>query len=490
MAVEPFGADATDCLEGYHEVDPDASQLRLLLNYGHFSELMPEIHRDHYAVSGDRARGFTLRHASAEFAADEARDIMLTEFGGPFGIAAPPAALDARFDALAATAPTFGADLFVLHDQLYAFYERALIEPPLLTDAGMRAAVGVDNAEFGRFRAAVYAIGDICRGLARALRRVEAGDVDEAVEHELFEWISVNWRADFLVGVLAKLSGLPASQVEKLLEIYTLDLRPDARRTKHAGDGFLPPFTRLSDSYIFNGDLIRLFMLARNVLFVLNRLDRKRFDDLVSKEMEPMLIDQAAAVLARLPGVEIIRNFDWGEGEIDLLVYSPAENIALHVQVKAAIPPQGARMVAAIESRAREGLEQLKRLRELDPKRRDAVLSEALGHDVHDVAVIDVLLSRTSFGTSPLWREAGTVALVNLLLLADVAAAVDADKPLAAFDRRAADRLDEVVALAKPDWVEREIDLELAKLRLPILDYDFEALGRARADAWERVGTP
>ena len=83
MAVEPFGANATDCLEGYHEVDPDASQLRLVLNYGHFSEVMPEVHRVYYAVAGDRTGGFTLRHASPEFAENEARDIMLTEFGGP-----------------------------------------------------------------------------------------------------------------------------------------------------------------------------------------------------------------------------------------------------------------------------------------------------------------------------------------------------------------------------------------------------------------------
>jgi Holliday junction resolvase-like predicted endonuclease len=245
---------------------------------------------------------------------------------------------------------------------------------------------------------------------------------------------------------------------------------------------------RLADSFIFNGDLIRLFMLARNLLFVLNRVDRRRFDKLVSQEMEPQLIEQAEAVLARLPGIEIVRNHDWNDGEIDLLVYSPTENIALHVQVKAAIPPQGARMVQAIESRAREGLKQLARFGELEATRRDEVLSDALGHDVRDVAVMDVLLSRTSFGTSALWRDAGAVAFVNLLLLAEIVAGADAKAPLADFDVRASTRLDEIVSLAKPKWVEREIDLDVVKLRLPILEYEFEALARSRADAWQRVG--
>jgi hypothetical protein len=96
---------------------------------------------------------------------------------------------------------------------------------------------------------------------------------------------------------------------------------------------------------------------------------------------------------------------------------------------------------------------------------------------------------RTSFGTSGLWRDAGLVVLVNLLLLAEVVAGADAKAPLADFDIRASTRLDEIVSLAKPKWVEREIDLDLAKVRLPMLDYEFEALGRCRAEAWHRVGT-
>src|SRR5205823_6505605 len=50
MAVAPFGASATDVLDSYREADTDASQLLFLLNYGHFSELMPEVRRGYYAV--------------------------------------------------------------------------------------------------------------------------------------------------------------------------------------------------------------------------------------------------------------------------------------------------------------------------------------------------------------------------------------------------------------------------------------------------------
>lgn len=489
MAIEPLGADGTDALEGYHEVDSDGSQLRFLLTYGHFSEVMPEMHRGYFAVSGDRDSGFTLRHASPAFAEHEVRDIMLTEFGGPFGFAVAPAAIDEEFDALVATAPVLPADgLIAMHERLYGFYLKALTEPALLTDPGMVAATGATNDEFDRFRAAVYAVGDFCRGIARALgRRVEAGGAGEEVEKEWLEWITVNWKADFVIGVLRQLSGLDVAQVEKLLDIYTLDLRCGVKKTAHAGDGYLPPFLRLSESFIFNGDLIRLFLLARNVLFVVNRLDKKLFDDLVSKEMEPQLIEQAVALLARLPGVEIVRTHDWGAGEIDILVYSAEENVALHVQAKAAIPPQGARMVAAVESRGREGLEQLKRFRELAPERRDEVISTAIGRDVAGVDVVDVLLSRTSFGTSNIWRQAQGVALVNLLLLGELVVR-DPSAPLAEFARRADVRLDEIIALARPEWIEREIDLDLAKLRLPILDYELESLAHARADAWRTVG--
>ena len=116
-------------------------------------------------------------------------------------------------------------------------------------------------------------------------------------------------------------------------------------------------------------------------------------------------------------------------------------------------------------------------------------MSAVLGRAVSDVDIVEVLLSRTSFGTSALWRDAGAVALVNLLLLADVVGAADPRAPLADFAMRAERRLDEIVGVAQPRWVEREIDLKLAELRLPILEYDAAELGRARADAWQGVAT-
>ena len=106
-------------------------------------------------------------------------------------------------------------ELFGLQYELFGFYEQALVDPPLVTDVGMRQAAGVSNGDFVRFRAAVYAVGDVCRGLARALqRRVEAG-ADSAVEHELMEWVTINWHADFLIGTRERLSGLSPSDIER-----------------------------------------------------------------------------------------------------------------------------------------------------------------------------------------------------------------------------------------------------------------------------------
>ena len=490
METTPFGAGAADALGAYVDVDPDGSQLAFLLTYGHFCEVMPEVHRDYYDVGGNRESGFTLSHVNADFAAFEMRDIILTEFGGPFGVAFPPTSLITDFDRLAETAPILPLEIAgPVYQQLYRFYLRVLVEPALVTDAGMVEAAGVDNAEFVRFRAAVYAIADVCRGLSRAIkRRIDKEAQSDALEVEFMEWVAVNWSREFVVALLTDLSGLTPVAVDRLLDLFTLGLRPDARRVDHAGDGYLPPFTHLEDSLLFSGDLIRLFLLARNVLFVVNRLDKRRFDDLVSQAMEPQLIEQATALFARVSRLEVVRNHDWGDGEFDVLVYSPAENVALHVQAKAAIPPQGARMVAAIEARGREGLEQLARFRALAQGDQDTILTQALGHQVAAVSLIDVLLARTSFGTAALWGRSGAVALVNLLLLAEVIRTADPARPLTDFAAHATARLDEIVDIASPRWVEREIDLGTLALRLPILDYDFASLGAARARAWTAAG--
>ena len=92
-------------------------------------------------------------------------------------------------------------------------------------------------------------------------------------------------------------------------------------------------------------------------------------------------------------------------GEFDLLVYDPRDNSVCHIQAKAPVPPQGARMVARLEGRVLEGLDQLRRFRELPESERTRIVTNAVGSAVTDPQLIhDVVMTRTSFGTAAVWN--------------------------------------------------------------------------------------
>jgi len=487
---EPTGESAKDALEAAHEADPDGAQLITLLSYGHFCEMMPEVHRDYYAVAGDVGGGFTLTHATNAFSQHEALDIILNELALASSLNPPRDLHNQEFDQLAAMFPVADGDILAhLLRFNTAHHQEFLKEPPVLTEEGYQAAAGVGRGEFERFRVALFAMADWCKGMADAIdRRIWREGRTDALWAEMLEWISVHWKVNFFVGMVAGISGLDLGVVERLLEFFTVDFRYEHKSGKQVGDGFFPPIARLTDSVLFNPDLLKLFLPFRNVLYALNRTDRKRFDRLISQYLEPQLIEDACRLLCLFNGLEMVKNHCWKGGEIDLLVYSAAENTALHVQAKAAIAPQGARMVQAIETRVKEGISQLKGLRALGQEGIDGVLSAALKKELHGVEVIDVLLSRSCLGTDRVWFQLGSIVPVNLTLLAGLANQArkqGESLSLRAFTSSVWQEINRVMQVARPEWVIKELLAGRTMICLPMLNYDVDQVGRERWRMWE-----
>lgn len=492
---EPMGIDAADALRAISEVDPEGAYRFALVTYGHFCELMPEVRKGYYDVGGNPADGFRLTHASKEFSAHEAADIILTELSLTF-IGEPAPLFPDRFDRQASMWPDGEYDMNLKLRTITEFYNHYcdhLSELPIMTEEGYRAAIGVARDEFERFRAALFAYADYCRGMAFAFeRRIRNSGYSDALWHELVEWVSVNWKETFFLGILRGLTKLAPDAIDRLIGIFTLDFRAGKKVSEHAGDGFLPPLARFEGTFIFNPDLLRLFLPARNLLYTINRTDAKRFSDLVSKHMEPELLHAAELMFCEFDRLEVIKNVNWGAGEIDLLVYSAAENAALHIQAKAAIPPQGARMLRAIESRMLEGLDQLRRMRDLNPVERDNVLSRALGRDVRQVKVVDVLLSRASIGTENVWSKLEAAVALNLTLLRislNKAREQRRTLSLLGFAGLVSTEFRRIMALAQPRWVEREAPLGTTSFRIPFLEFDTRVAQDEQRRAWVQSGS-
>lgn len=452
-------------------------ELRLLLQYGHFCELMPEVHRGLYNISGGNET-YTLEHASEAVAAGEARDTVLTELALPFRISSRID--DGRFDALVAKLPTL--DLVAaggIIKELFDHYAVHAYEAPLLSDDAFSAATGASYSEFERFRSGWAAVADFATGMAAAVtrkaHRTGVGVEREGLFDELVEWIAVCLKSDFLSGVVIAVAGLESSKFDALMRFFSTDARSGA--VDHAGEGFFPPIVEYESAYQFSPDVLRVMLSGRNVPYALNRIDKRKFDDHVSHDLEPQLLRAAAPIFARVADVQVVTNHGWKRGEIDVLVYSASTNAALHVQAKAALPAQGARMVQRGEGRSREGLQQLKDFRDLPQAARDGILSTALGTPVRDVAVTDVLLCRSGLGTNKVWAELGDVVPLNLTLLHAVVDQLVKEKcSVADFGTVGRQLLEDVCGAVIRGWNPASVSMGDVTLTVPLLDLDNQAL--------------
>ncbi len=477
--VEPEGESAADALSvlGANEL----RELATALLYAHFSEVMPEVHRGYYDVALGADGVLLLRHPTKEFAEAEVRDTVMTEvatgfFGGP--VTLPPE----FFDGLAADVgkPNLSAMAFALK-QICEHYRRYAFEVPILTEAGFRAAVGCSPDEFGRFRAAWMALTEFCLGMAdaeaRRMRKNPAGA--EEIAREFFEWVCPYLGRDFVDETLIAVSGLAPAAYDNLLAVF--GSVPPAK-PPHAGDGFFPPILRFPTAHLFNPDAVRAMLAGRNVAYAINRSNPETFSNIVAGELEPSLIQSAVETLKKIPDVEVVTNYEWGRSEIDILVYRSTENAGVHIQAKGALPAQGARMVQAVETRVKEGLEQLMRLRELPAHERDEVLSGALKREVRGVALAEAVLCRAGVGTSKSWQRMTGVAAINPPLLNGIAKRYE-EQPslrLAEFTNVATSVLNALVAISFEKWDYETLAFGQLRVSIPLMRIDLDRLHRER----------
>jgi hypothetical protein len=261
-------------------------ELRLLLEYGHFCEIMPEVHRGLYDVNGGDGK-YALTHPSQEVANGEARDVVLNELALPFYLQSKVD--QAAFDALAETLPK--VDLSVMAPivgQLFGHYAEHAYEAPLLSDEIFRTATGATYADVNRFRSGWAAVADFALGMAAAVGRKahKAGlEIEKnGLYSELVEWVAVLLQSKFLGGLVIAITGLEPSKFDALMRLFSIDAK--SGRVRHAGDGFFPPIVEYDSAYQFNPDVLRIMLSGRNVPYALNRVDKKKFDNSVSQDLD------------------------------------------------------------------------------------------------------------------------------------------------------------------------------------------------------------
>jgi Holliday junction resolvase-like predicted endonuclease len=286
------------------------------------------------------------------------------------------------------------------------------------------------------------------------------------------DWEALYITEERLFDLIKQATGLNRDRYDQLMQIFCID--PKAEKIA-AGDGFYPPLLRLGDSLLFQPDILQLMFSSRNIPYAVNKIDRERFDTKLSPHLEPRLLQVAHEILQKVPNIRIGTNLKWEGGEIDMLVFHPEENVGLHIQAKAAMPPQGSRMVYAIETRVQEGIRQLTAFRLLPQNQKDSIISRVFNVQAVDVRIVDALLVWSSFGTKNIWDQLDHIATLNIPLLF-MLVKKNRFLPVDQIVIQTIATIDEIVKKALPHWGFDRITLGEYEIEVPRFDYDPSSL--------------
>lgn len=478
------GADVDDALsvfDGQFKTD-----IEQLLGYAHFCEIMPLVWRGFFSVER-RPSAFVLRHPNEEFVKHEEYDILMSEMVLPHDQAPPPYPIE-NCKRMVKTWPQIPGDALIdVLKGAYDHYVGNVFELPLLSDEAFKESFNFSRTEFVCVRAALMAYADFCLSMADAAELLSGRAFTrprlEILQREVREWAAPLLNRNHIIGMAAGLSGVEPAAAERIVDLFTLDL--DNLEGSGAGEGFFPPYLRLGNALLFSPHAVKRTMPERNLLYTMVRTDNKKFDNVVSSQLEPALLEDAAQFLSGLPGVEVTKNVNWEKGEIDLLAYHEASNSAFQLQAKAGVPPQGARMVAQVESRTLEAAKQIKRFLDLSSDEKDGICSSAIGRRVSGVAWSSGILVRTCLGTKKAWSGiAGSVPLNPVLLRAAV-------KRMAGGGEFTFINIGEVVdqelvrlrSTAVVGWESKSFSLFGETIELPLLNLDYDRISAFREQA-------
>lgn len=486
LSPKPYGASAEDAITAFRGEAAKDNGISELLTYLHFSELMPEARRGRLIV--EREGGdLRLRHPDDAFAIAEARDITLSELAIPF-LLQEDGKIEPQFGPLAAQAPIIDWSFVAQFIAINAYkYRHGLAEADLITEVSINHMFGFGRDRFLFIRSALLAFAEFCEKLAVTIHLgVFAGKLPEKQLEEGLEWASVNLRADFLLELIAVASKATPDEVERFLEVYTIDYR--TKPPAHwGGDGFFPPFARFEEGYLFSPGLVLAFLQVRNAVYAFAKKDRATFDNDVSHELEPVLLHQAGELLQRGGDWVVVEDVAFPGGQIDLLIGAPQDAGVLLVQAKGNLPPQGSRLTERLTDRIREGVRQIERFADLNEAQKRKVVETALGRPVEVLSVHHAILARSCFGAPEVLADEFPYVRITLPVLAlalerhrneglpyTIAALIDA------IERTYAS----VFEVTEPYWEDGAIVVAGRTITLPLLKWREGALHRLRHDWW------
>lgn len=412
-----MGANASDILSTIKISKED--ELSILLKYARFCEFAPFVWRKIYDYS-ITYNNLTLNYKNNYFESEK-KDIILTALSSSFSITLDNInPLEYDEEVVNYTLKEEFNIIFCKNELIKykTWYKKHWYDNQITPD-GVYPTLGVSKNDYIEFQTFWYAFANYYIEISQALIRYmrEKNDFSEFVQNELLEHTSPCLKKKEFFNIFKDIIGLNWDVFEIIMNIFSINPSDNYMY----GDGYFPVFHEINDCYLFSPYTIRSLLSPRNMLYCILKTNQEKFDNQISPLLEPHLIAHCVRILEKLPNIEIKENKNWKNGEFDILAYFSNDNLVIHFQAKASMPPEGARMTLRLESRMLEGIDQLRKFKKLNKREQEEVLSETFGKTIDNVIVIDALIGWGGFGTKKVWDSiyANNIAALNPSVLSN-----------------------------------------------------------------------
>lgn len=378
------------------------NDINFLNAYAHFCLLIPQIRKDLMEVKSIDGTNIQLGYPSKEVEFSETIDRLYSYLALQLVVEFPQHKIEAYTQWKVELDPdTVSAKDFAFIKHIFEHYNQYFILIKALPEDVFSEMTGLSYGEYHALSAAVRAFSDFFSALAKVFRqRAEKTTNPELANHLMsryFEW-AVCCLTHKSLGWFAGMTDLSIKKLDNFLsfymQIYSDTTGESFKDRSFCGEGFFPPFTLLEDHAIYSPYACRHMLTINNILYSINKKQKKFFDEKISAHLEPTLICQLTYLFSSLPNISTKANINYNGGEIDFMVLSEQENIVLCFQVKSTIAPDSSRTVERVTDRVLEGMQQIAQFDQLPDADKQNIINGAFEKGLQNTQVINLLVTR------------------------------------------------------------------------------------------------
>jgi hypothetical protein len=464
-----------------------ADDVMFLNAYAHFSMLMPQVYRGTLIVQSVKDNVIILEYPDEDTFEAELIDKL-------YSCISMHLVLPNRFsDTLKALTDkkveknetSFEAPDVILIKKIQNDFKRYFLNVKVLSPEVFKKGIGVTYDEYYSFVASLRAYSEFWLNLARSYRNQvndsKTPETNDFLMSEYFEFSVLCLRYQSL-GFFLHISDLQPKSFYKLLsyfmDSYSNETGVDLKANSFCGDGFFPPITLIEQSVIYSPHALNSLLNVNNILYSINKNDKKTFDEVISPDLEPTLINQLEYIYSQIPGLFILKNIVYSKSEIDLIVLSKAENTCLIIQVKSTIAPDSSRTVNRVQGRILEAERQIELFESISTSEKVEIINKEFNESFRDLKFINLITVRSSAGSNKAWNLNKKYRILNYSITAKIIAdkVKKNDFSIANIEEEVLTYQDELKNISKWSIVNNSLQIGNYKIVYPEIDYEDEAL--------------